>query len=418
MHRTGLIEHNIKKELRRSDFYFSPALKDPNILADSILEAAHILANPAVLAARISYTKSSGKPVARAGDHPSTIALRMLNRGISEESNALGNRDAIVVGLKTILSEQVPFSVIKLDVKSFYESFTSETINQHLADSRSLSSSTRIAIKEVLGNHVTLGYTGLPRGLVVSPTLADSMMRQFDEKISSDERIFFYRRFVDDIVIITTTGINCPHLIEEIEGHLPGGLKFKPSKNATLSFDKCLPKENASGKQTKYLTFNYLGYSFNSANSDHNYRPDATRDVWLDIAPNKVSRTKTRIMKSYVDFIRNNDFALLEKRLRHLTSNISIRDRSKGITRLSGIHFNYPLVDLERTRSLRELDQFLRTTLNSTKGRIFSKLSTQLTKLQRSHLLRNSFYSGAKLKRFYQFNSKELGRIQRCWKHE
>lgn len=418
MHRTGLIEHNIKKELRKSDFYFSPSLKDDGVLANSISEAANILATPAKLAAKITYAQLGGKAVARASDHSSTIALRMLNRGLSEEISGLGNRESIVVALRTILSEQVPFSVIKLDVGSFYESFSDAATQQHLNDNRELSSSTRVAIKTILHNHSSLGFTGLPRGLVISPTLADAMMRTFDNKLSSDERIFFYRRFVDDIVVITTTGINCPSLIQELELILPSGLKFKASKNVTLSVEKSYPKEKASGKQTKYLTFNYLGYSFNVANAEHNYRKDATRDVWLDIAPNKVSRTKTRIMKSYVDFIRTNDFPLLEKRLRHLTSNISIRDRSKGITRLSGIHFNYPLVDLNRTKSLRELDAFLRTTLNSTKGRIFGQLSVKLTPSQRAQLLRNSFYSGAKLKRFYQFNPKELGRIQRCWKHE
>lgn len=418
MHRWGLIAHNIRKEVRKSDFYFDPSLKDATNLTNSIQEAARILAAPSKLSEKIAYSNSGGKAVARATDHASTIALRMLNRGIFDGRQASGNRDDIVLALRAIISEQVPFSIIKLDVRSFYESFDSNHIHNHLGECRGISSSTRVAIKSVLTSHSSLGHSGLPRGLVLSPTLADSMMRSFDERLLSNPEIFFYRRFVDDIVIVMDSSANCGQSIKEIEQLLPKGLEFKESKNVCLAFDKCSPKQSASGKTTKYLAFNYLGYTFHVANSDHNFRPDDTREVWLDIAQNKVVRTKSRLMKSYVEFIKTGDFSLLERRVKHLTSNISIRDRSKGITRLSGIHYNYPLVDLERSTSLRELDSFLLSTLHSTKGRIFSKLSKALTAPQRAILLRNSFYSGAKFKRFYQFNAMELSRIQRCWKHD
>lgn len=418
MHRSGLIAHNIRKQVRRSDFYFEPSLRDATNLTNSVQEAVQLLADPIKLAAKISYGNSGGKAVARASDHATTIALRMINRGISEGRSLPGNRDDIVLALKAIISEQVPFSIIKLDVRGFYESFNIGHVHSHIGECREISPTTRVAIKSVVDNHITLGHSGLPRGLVISPTLADSLMRPFDEKLLSTPSVFFYRRFVDDIVIVMDSTSSCAESIKEFEKLLPDGLQFKESKNVSLSFDRCSPKQKAVGKNTKYLPFNYLGYTFHVASLDHNYRADETRDVWLDVAKNKVIRTKSRIMKSYIDFIRTGDFSLLERRIRHLTSNISIRDRSKGITRLSGIHYNYPLVDLERSTSLRELDRFLVATLHSTKGRVFYKLSKKLSPPQRQLLLRNSFFSGAKHKRFYQFNAKELGRIQRCWKHD
>ncbi|AWH37644.1 hypothetical protein C1929_13250 [Stenotrophomonas sp. ZAC14D1_NAIMI4_6] len=418
MHRSGLIAHNIRKEVRRIDFFLEPHLKDPEHLSQSIEDAVQLLAAPSKLSSKIAYAHSGGKSVARATDHASTIALRMLNRGLHDKHRVPGNRDDIVLALKAVISEQVPFLIIKLDVKSFYESFTADYVLNHLVGSRTISSSTRIAIKSIIDNHVVLGNSGLPRGLVISPTLADSMMREFDAQLHSNPKVFFYRRFVDDIVVIMNSGANSSVSISEFETVLPNGLQFKETKKTVLAFEKCKPKENATGKATKFLSFNYLGYAFHCANADHNYRADQTRDVWLDIAESKITRTKTRLMKSYVDFIRTSDFDLLERRVRHLTSNISLRDRSKGITRLSGIHFNYPLIDLERSKALPELDRFLRNTLHSTKGRIFSKLSSKLSSSQRAQLLRHSFYSGARFKRFYQFNPKELARIQRCWKHE
>jgi len=418
MHRNGLIAWNIKREIRKGDFYIDPALRDAEALKASVHQAAKLLANPNDLIARISYNSSGKKAVAHATDHPSALALRMLNRSLSREKSTLGDREAIVVALKSVLSEQVPFTILKLDVRGFYESFSAEAIERHLASKHVTPPSTRSVINKLVHHHISLGHSGLPRGLVISPTLADSMMCDFDRDLISDERIFFYRRFVDDIIAVVQHGSDIQKLQSDIKKSLPIGLEFKASKNAALAFDRCLPKKSANSNVTKYSKFNYLGYQFTVARTDHNYRVDATRDVWLDVAANKVSRIKTRLMRAYVDHLKHPDFDLLEKRVKHLTSNISIRDRSKGITRLSGIHFSYPLVDLERTASLRELDAFLRSTLRSTKGRVFRHLSSLLTEDQRRILLRHSFFSGAKRKRFYQFSPKELGRIQRCWKYE
>ncbi|WP_313170788.1 antiviral reverse transcriptase Drt3a [Stenotrophomonas sp.] len=419
MHRGGLISHNIAKEVRKVDFFLEPSLRDAPTLKASIEQATKYLALPTTLVAAISYGEMGAKPIARAKEHSATIALRMLNRILKAASTShYESRDDIVDALKTILTEQVAFTVIKVDVKSFYESFSKETIYNHIASTKRIHPSAKRALKTLVDHHSSQGHSGLPRGLVVSPTLANAMMDCFDSSVKKEEQVFFYKRFVDDIVLVMQPGDSPSQKIAEIEKLLPTGMTFKKSKNLFLLLDKCTPKENATTKKTLFLKFDYLGYSFHIAKSEHNFRTDHTRDVWLDIARNKIARTKTRIMKSYLDYLKTKDFSLLEKRIRHLTSNISIRDRSKGITRLSGIHFNYPLVDLDRSENIIELDKFLRSTLRSTKGRIFKKLSAALTQSQLAQLLRHSFYSGARNKRFYQFSPKELSRIQRCWKYE
>jgi hypothetical protein len=168
---------------------------------------------------------------------------------------------------------------------------------------------------------------------------------------------------------------------------------------------------------TKYVSFDYLGYKFHIASDGHQPSLADGRHVWLDIADSKVKRIKSRLIRSYLDFLRGGDYALLEMRVKHLASNISLLDRSKGVRRLSGIHYSYPLVDVSRSTALRELDHFLRSSLASTHGPIFSQLAKALSKPRRRALMVHSFYSGAARRRIFQFNLKDLARIQRCWKY-
>jgi hypothetical protein len=306
-----------------------------------------------------------------------------------------------------------------MDVKSFYETFDKGYVTTALASNLRIPSATKLLIEQLVENHIAKGNKGLPRVLTIRPSLSDALMLNFDEKIETKRDVFFYRRYVDDITIITSGREDSSTFARHVGEELPPGLVFKLKKDKLFELSPCNPKngKTGTGNPTKYLDLEYLGYSFNVAHKDHNYSKDYLRDVWLDIAPSKVKKIKSRLLWSYMDFCLTKDFSLLEKRIKHLTSNISIKDRSKGITRLSGIHFSYPLVDVQRSRALRALDSFLKNSLSSTSGKAFKKLSSTITPSQKNILLRHSFYSGAKNKRFYQLNLKELAKVQRCWKY-
>jgi hypothetical protein len=196
---------------------------------------------------------------------------------------------------------------------------------------------------------------------------------------------------------------------------LPEGLVLKRSKESGFDAKRFRAKEAKAGNATKFKSFEYLGYQFNVAVEKHRKESLGRREVWLDVAESKVKKIKTRIVKSCLAFIRDGDFGLFDRRIRHLTSNMSLMDRSRGIRRVVGIHYNYPLVDYAETRALRELDIFLRNLLFSTKGRVFRKL--KLTQPQRARLARYSFFAGAKGKRFHQLGVKALGQVQGAWKH-
>jgi hypothetical protein len=420
MHRFGLIKTNLQKQVRRPDFLSYPQIREEDALHAALNQALHLLLAPGSLAKNISYSNIAGKQVARASTYSAVLALRLINSAVlNGYPLAKNNREIIVQSLKAILSEQVRFKIYKMDVKSFYESFDKDYTAAALASNLKIPSATKLLIEQLVENHISNGNKGLPRGLTISPSLSDALMLNFDERIETNRDVFFYKRYVDDITIITSGRENSSTFARHVEEELPPGLVFKLKKDKLFELFPCNPKsgKTGTGNQTKYLELEYLGYSFNVAHTDHNYSRDYLRDVWLDIAPSKVKKIKSRLLRSYIDFCATKDFCLLEKRIKHLTSNISIKDRSKGITRLSGIHFSYPLVDVPRSKALRALDSFLRNSLSSTSGKIFKDLSNTITPSQKNVLLRYSFYSGAKNKRFYQLNLKELAKVQRCWKY-
>ncbi|WP_311539973.1 antiviral reverse transcriptase Drt3a [Xanthomonas arboricola] len=418
MHRLGFIERNIRAQVRRSDFVSYPVLRVTANLENAVIEAAKLLSNPFNITGDLAYGVVAGKSVMRSTSYESLLALRLINSSILRISKpSFADRQLIVKALTSVISEQVKFKVYKLDVRRFFESFNGEYIFGALKRKSNIPVAVKDIVRAVVTKNILDGHAGLPRGLVISSSLSDMLMEEFDQKVIDDSRVFFYRRYVDDLTLITGANEQDSEFVPSIESLLPPGLCFKKKKKEIVSLNSCRPKENAHGKKTTYLSFEYLGYSFNVASGEHNFNGEKNRHVWLDIAPSKVSKIKTRILKAYLDYIKNKKFDLLEKRIKHLTSNISLRDRGKGITRLSGIHFSYPLVDIEMSIALKELDNFFLNSLFSTSSKIFRRFNSHISTSQRSRLASYSFFYGAKNKRFYQLNLVDLAQVQRCWKY-
>ena len=53
---------------------------------------------------------------------------------------------------------------------------------------------------------------GLPRGLNISATLAELYMKDFDHNIVTTDGVFYYSRFVDDIIIFSYKEITLDYL--------------------------------------------------------------------------------------------------------------------------------------------------------------------------------------------------------------
>lgn len=413
--------HTIRTRVRKIDFRVDPRLRAPGVLDAEIAKALTFLEDPSPHFAGIEYGRIGGKPVALARTYSAKLAVRKIDENLRASNTGFGDdRRAVVLSLKSVLSDAVRYNLYKLDVRQFYESFDHQFVMTHLRKTETLSNGTRRIVDFLLRQHASKGFSGIPRGLSLSSTLSELMMARLDSYIEGHPEVFFYRRYVDDLTIVTSRREDTKTFLTDVSSKLSEispRMVFKTNKRYDLSVEGFKAPTSKSSSAPKFKSFDYLGYAYNVATENHKKICPPGRDVWLDVASRKVAKIKTRMVRSFLDYLKNKNFELLDNRIRHLTSNMSLLDRSRGVKRMIGIHFNYPLVNYDRTVALRELDRFLKNAIRSSKGRVSSKLFLALTPAQKKALSRHSFFTGAKSKHFFHMKNKALLAVQRCWKY-
>lgn len=337
------------------------------------------------------------------------------------------NRSLIIKTLNHFLAEGVPYKVYRLDIKSFYESFDQNAVKEKIDSLKIFPPQSKRILRLILDHYHTIGGQGLPRGMAISADLSDFLMTDFDNHVRNHPAVYYYGRYVDDILIITNLTEYHNEFLSELNLKLPSGLQFHTNKkkNQALSIaektkvqkgEKDGPKPPPKFK----LSLDYLGYRFSvfdppqsgSARND-----GCQRIVTVDIAPVKLAKIKSRIVRSLLDFRKTGNSSLLIDRIKYLTSNFYIMDKSTCKRQLSGIYYSYPLLSPD-AGGLLELDKFLRNAILSKKGRLFATTAPMLTSSLKRELLSYSFKTGHETQRFIYFSLTKIGDIQRCWKYE
>jgi hypothetical protein len=328
------------------------------------------------------------------------------------------DRQMIISSLKHLLAEGTPFRIYRLDIKSFYESFVTADVLRVINELNNLSPQTKRLIQKTLEFFSGAGGTGIPRGLALSAVASELMMSSFDEVTKNSAGVFFYARYVDDIVIVTHALENKTTFLRAVIKNLPIGLALNEAKQRV----KCADERVTPGAHNDLLfSFSYLGYEFfvKEPLKDKTIRPQRQfRDVKIDIFMNKIIRYKTRICRAFLDFAKTANYQLLLDRVRFLTSNFSVRDINTGRRKLAGIFYNYPHVTSVSDGRLVQLDKFLHDAIRGGYGRLFSLSSALLSKLQKRELLTWSFRRGHENITFRYFHPKHINAIQECWAHE
>lgn len=348
------------------------------------------------------------------------LVARKLCLNIKETSKATSRgRAQIVSNLLLLLEEGVPFRVYRLDVKSFYESFKTSDVIAQVGKLAELSPLSKRLLHDLLGCHAALGGTGIPRGLALSAVLSEHLMHDFDHKVGRHSEVFFFSRYVDDIIIITSAREDSAIFIRQIEKMLPSGLRLNPTKKQIKEAINRVNPKNPSDATVSLFNFDYLGYSFlvGEPVREKNQPPgNHHRTVAVDIAKNKINRFKTRISRSFFEFSKSGDWFLLRDRIKFLTKNFSVYNAKAGGKKIAGIFYSYPLAS-SNSEGIASLDEFLRNAILSKNGRIASLSSPKLTGAQKRQLLSNSFMEGHDKACFVYFSGSRLKQIQACWKN-
>lgn len=385
-------------------------------------------------------------------DLTNKLVLRKLNDNIKRiYKDEQSNRKIIISQVKTLLEETCPFWVVKTDIRSFYESINREKLISKFQDDSMLSYQSMHLLYKLFNNPILSSTNGLPRGMNISATLSEIYMRKFDKWISRFPSVYYYARFVDDIIVFSNSlqsSLKLIHDLNEELTELAEGLLINEDKTELFSGNNISLLNKGNGKLLdSNKSLEYLGYSFSKvqeqsaflnkkkfsivsnlrytfisgananipsdiSNLEFDIKQDVKeRKLKIKIASKKISKMKTRVVLAFLDFSKNRDFILLEKRVQFLTGNYSIRKMNEGNDLRAGSYYNY--THINDLSVFDELNTFYRKVIFSKKTKFGGKL--HLSPEQKKILCKYCFRAGFLKKIYNSFTFSEMEDIIKCW---
>lgn len=276
------------------------------------------------------------------------------------------NRDVIIEQIKGLLNNGMSKIVIRADICSFFESIPQQGLVSKLADDGFVSKKTVKYLKGLFYAYNDKADNkegmGLPRGLSFSSHLAELFMRPIDEKIKQTEGVYYYKRYVDDILIVADPAKgDKEHYWNVVNG------VFKESGLALHN-----------GSEKKYIAcwdgttmeeqFDYLGYKFvyrkgrlDVCLSQKRYQKYKTLiDAIFEIYA-QCSHYRRMVDTRGQEVPRRDALHQLFDRLETLTSNGLLSGRKNFVA--TGVYYSNK--HLTNLKQLEDLDAYLAKTIDS-----------------------------------------------------
>lgn len=402
------------KNLRKTDFYDDNNLYDKSH-RESVGVSAEKSAHSEFKGENPFRTfHLNGKQLYKIEGLDNNLIVRHIDRNLRKSlGKRIFSRDFIISTTSKLLGESIPYRVYRLDIKSFFESIDHEFL-KHEINTLNATALTKRNTFCLLDYYKNINGTGVPRGIGISSTLAEITLSRFDAKIFGQDNVYYYIRYVDDILIITNGNEDKGNFLSWIELQLPPKLMLNKAAHKFEIHDLLQAPKLADTDDQLLGSITYLGYVMKIYNPKKtSSQKSATRKIVLDIADSKVSKIKTRIVRAFLTYARDNNFLNLKDRLRLLTSNYSMYDINSGRKKFAGIYYNYPLIS-ENSKSISNLDAFMKNAILSKKGRIFSATYSLTTSKQKSDLLQFTFKMGFDQKKFAHFSPAKVKKLQHC----
>jgi hypothetical protein len=353
---------------------------------------------------------TKGKTIYSAPDATTLLLLRKLDRNMRAIYKVKqANRNEIIHQVKSLLKEGCFYSVLRLDISSCYESVDRKAILDKIDQNSILSYTSRNLLNQLFCIPQFKSQTGVPRGLSVSATLNELFLRDLDRKIKNLPHVYYYARYVDDIIIFSYH--EAAKVKEDVFNIVTNfGLELNQHKERSIECYNGTIKKNSD----LFKGFDFLGYFLQSQlylKESGNWRK-----VKIGIAEIKIKKIKSRIVHAFIDFTKNNHLGLLEKRLKFLTGNYLLKKGEESHL-LGGVYYNYSHLT-DDAGSLQELDLFFQKVLFSRQGSLGKKLNLKLNNSQRKNLVKLSFYNGFKERWSHSIQPSEMRLLHRCWIYE
>lgn len=337
------------------------------------------------------------------------LLSRNLAKNVRKVLDKPKSRNQISRQLVQHLKEGTSYRIYRLDIKSFFESVEYPTIQNALEKSK-VSNQTKQLINSIIRGLNQKNNKGIPRGLEFSPSIAELILNYFDKEIKNHNDVFFYCRYVDDIIIITTGFENQKKFLRYIKSKLPNELSLNYNKQKIISV--CCRK-----KEKKIVaTFDYLGYHYSVRDTETKANKNVFREVDISLSISRIKKIKTRISKSLFCFSKDGNFEILKKRLDFLTSNRLMKDKKSKRIIATGIYYNN--INLtDNSESLIELDEYLKKRILGYPYKRSTNFSNTISITQKRELLKFSFMNGYRNNNYKKFSPNKLGEIKNAWRY-
>lgn len=332
------------------------------------------------------------------------LALKKINFDIKRIYKIKhANRDEITEQVLKVLETSSAYGIIKIDIKSFYESVLMQTLIEKLQRDKLINSN----MTSILSDIEQLTNAGLPRGLSICSALSELYMRDIDSKIRELNGVYYYSRYVDDLLIITTTRTEL--IYKTI-------IEILLKKNLEIN-DKSLTHDiDSIGPTHKKTSFDYLGYKYTVYNKSFNSK----RVIDVTLADDKVRKIKTRIIHALLDRALSNNYSkrkLLEKRIRILAGNYPITSSNEsGSVLKGGIFYSNRLVN--KPGVFKEFNDFLRKSLYCTRNSFFGRAMKKIGLTEKEMLCEICFKEGFEKKTFIDVSNTQMQLIKKCWSNK
>lgn len=418
----------LSRHFTKEDFYNDPALAEVefryNLLAQSVVESNSLFQNGMTYNSFLIGNKKSFSLSCLS----QKLVLRTCSTHLKRNLNRFNkSRSQIARELKSFLAEGTPYNIFRLDIKSFFENVQKEEMECKINSLKNVSMHTKKLVIAKSEYFSLVEGVCVPRGLETSSVLSDLYLQEFDSYIHSRSDVFFYSRFVDDILIITSNEVSSHVFKNDIELELPVGLSFNKEKTEI----KEVPKRSKAGDLYAGKTvacFDYLGFRFKVIDSplitedkngnlseNKNAKTSFFREVNIDLSPKKVKRIKDKLCKSFYSYYKTGDYGLLLDRIKFLTTNREFVKKDKSTVIPVGIYYNNSACDYP-SEQLKKLDAFMRYLLFGKDGRLTEKYIKQLSIKQKKELVKFSFSYGFYNRTHKRFSYTRLAEIAKVWK--
>lgn len=391
-----------------SDFYNYVDILDPDKKEEQI-NSAYNYSQSLESTFSITKIKRNGKDCYTLADFDQTLVSRNLASNIRAVLRKAKSRNQISRQLIQHLKEGTSYRIYRLDIKSFFESVKHTTIVNALEKSR-ISNQTKLLICSIIKSSQEISDCGLPRGLEFSPNLSELILKDFDEEMKKHSDVFFYSRYVDDIILITTGFESSRAFLKKIKSTLPSELKLNYNKQQVITVE-------CRAKNDKIVAgFDYLGCHYSVRDSENKNNKQVFRAIDVSLSASRVKKIKTRISKSLFLYSKDGKFNILKQRLDFLTSNRLMKDKKSNRTIATGIY--YSNVNLSKNNnSLVELDEHLKKAVLGYASKRSANYSYHLTAPQKKELLKFSFVNGYKNNNYKRFSPNKLNEIKNAWRY-